>query len=462
MMEKNCSYTGEVTALGSEAEGIINIGGTTAFVPFCLVGERVTFRALKVGKNIAYGKLEKVEKAAYSRVNPPCAVFTKCGGCALQHAEYSAQIEVKRDMVSAALKKIGGIDFKVSPCVPCAESYRYRNKLVIPVSQGEGGVELGFFAPRSHRVVAVDDCLIQSEWVKTVIYSVKKFAKEQNLTGYTDEAGGVLRHIMVREIDGKFIFAVVATQKTDLKPLEKILSENFGNFTLLLNVNAAKTNAVFSDEWHICRGEGFFTAEDCGIKFRAGANTFLQVNDDVRTKLYAKVVAEADENAVAIDLYSGGGMLTAMLAKKCRAAYGVEIVEEASRCADELKELNGLENMKNICGKVEDRIDGILKAESGSPKIIVCDPPRKGMERSAALAVKNSGAEKVVLVSCNPATLARDLGIILGTLAEREGALVKTSAQADPPYKIESITPFDMFPQTKHVETVVVLSRKIK
>ena len=222
---------------------------------------------------------------------------------------------------------------------------------------------------------------------------------------------------------------------------------------------------IFGKEWHICRGEGYFTGEDEGIKFKAGANTFLQVNDGVRKLLYRAVIdAVKDKDTVAVDLYSGGGLLTAMLAKACRAAYGIEIVPEAVACADELKELNGLsDRMFNYCGAVEDKIDEVFALSAGYKRAIVCDPPRKGMERSVIKAVLASGADKVVLVSCNPATLARDLGLLCGSLKETDGQIVKNPSYSPDSmsgfYRISSVTPFDMFPQTKHVETLVVLSR---
>ncbi|MDE6790526.1 MAG: hypothetical protein K2J61_02270, partial [Clostridia bacterium] len=243
------------------------------------------------------------------------------------------------------------------------------------------------------------------------------------------------------------------------------LEKDFKNFTLWLNVNRSTGNAVFGVEWHIFRGEGYFSGVDCGIKFKAGAQTFLQVNDGVRKKLYGEVVAAAgDGNAVAIDLYSGGGMLTAMLAKACVAAYGIEIVPEAVACADELRELNGLsDKMFNYCGAVEDKIDEVFALSAGYKRAIVCDPPRKGMERSVIKAVLASGADKVVLVSCNPATLARDLGLLCGSLKEADGQIVKNPSYSPDGisgyYRITSVTPFDMFPQTKHVETLVVLTK---
>lgn len=461
-MKKNEIYEGIVSGYGTEGEGIISLNGTTAFVPFCLIGEKLSFKVLKTDGKIAYGKAEKIIDASEKRVAPPCPVFGKCGGCALQHTKYEEQLEFKRQTVLTALKKIGGIDFPVSKTVPCDSEYRYRNKLALPIGVADGQTVCGFYGARSHRIVPVKDCLIQSDWVGAVISAVTKFSKERGVPAYDESTGkGVLRRIVVREIRGKFIIALVVARNVDTEFLIKELEKSFGDFTFLLNINSSRGNTLFSDRWQLRRGSGYFDAEECGIRYKAGANTFLQVNDDVRAKLYERVLAEADEGAVVVDLYSGGGMLTAMLAKKCGFAYGVEIVEEASRCADELKESNGLQGkMLNICGKVEEKIDEVLQSSAGKKRIIVCDPPRKGMERSAVKAVAEAEAEKIVLVSCNPATLARDLGIIVGTLRDDGGSLVKVSAPQSR-WNIECVIPFDMFPQTKWCETLVVLSKKI-
>lgn len=461
-MQKNEVFEGLVEGLGTNGEGIIKCGGTTAFVPFCLVGERVRFKVVKADKNCVYGKLESVLNAAYPRVNPPCPVFFKCGGCDLQHMNYAAQLQFKRELVARSLFKTGGIDFNVSETVPCESEYRYRNKLALPIGVDERGeTVLGFYGARSHRIIPIEDCLIQSEWVKKVINAVLEYSKTRHIAGYNEfTRTGVLRRIVVRELNGKFIFALVAAKRVDVDYLLKELEKDFGEFTFLLNINASDGNAIFGKEWHICRGEGHFDAVSNGIKYVAGANTFVQVNDDVREKLYAAVLENVPEDAVALDLYSGGGLLTAMLAKKCGRAFGIEVVEEASRCADGLAEANGLrKRMTNVCGRVEEKLSEVLAATEGQNRVIVCDPPRKGMERSVVNAVKNSGADRVILISCNPATLARDLGILCGTLKEADGALVKTGG-GNGAYKIESVTPFDMFPQTKHVETLVLLSKK--
>lgn len=464
-MEKNGEYKGEVLSLGSEGEGVINCGGVTCFVPFCLQGERVSFRAQKVSGGVAYGRLTEIETLSPERVFPVCPVFERCGGCQLQHASYRAQLGFKRQKVKSCLKKLAAIDCEVGDTVPSAEVYGYRNKLVIPVGvNAEGKTVIGFYAPRSHRIVETSSCSLQRDWSAKLIAALSSFMEANGLKGYNEiSKKGDIRHLVAREVEKKLIITVVAARYINLNPLAEILEKECENFTLLLNVNKSTGNAVFGKEWHICRGEGFFMGEDDGIRFKAGANTFLQVNDGVRKKLYSAVCEEVGGgDAVALDLYSGGGMLTAMLAKRCRAAYGVEVVKEAVDCANELRELNCLQDkMFNICGTVEENIGKVFALTEGMRRVIVCDPPRKGMERSVVKAILACDADRLVLVSCNPATLARDLGLLCGTLIECDGQLIKNP---DPPtdshYRISSITPFDMFPQTHHVETLVLLQRK--
>ena len=228
---------------------------------------------------------------------------------------------------------------------------------------------------------------------------------------------------------------------------------------------------ILGKEFHLVHGTGFFEAEEQGIRYEAGPVTFLQVNENVRTKLYKDalktVTGEGDE--VVIDAYSGGGLLTAMIAKKAKRVYGIELEEEASKCADALKEKNGLKNMENICGYVEEKLPSVLTKEKGEKVRLILDPPRAGIARSVLKALLESGIPKLTIISCNPATLARDLGILTGRLIENEkGELVKNPNAAELSaseslsgyYALERIQPYDMFPQTKHVETLVVLQRK--
>lgn len=456
-LEKNSVYRGRVISLGTEGEGVVRLDEGTAFVPFCLENEEVEFSALSVKKGVCYGKLQRLLSTSPHRIEPPCPAFFKCGGCGLQHMDYPSQLAFKRGLVERALAKLGGIYAPVNEVVPCTKQFRYRNKLALPICKDkEGNTALGFYAPRSHRIVPVEDCLIQSEWVKDIISAVKAFSKKSGYSGY-DGTSGELRQIVVREVKNKLIIALAVNEKIDAKPLLHELDLRFKDYTFLLNINPTTGNVIFSNDWRLLRGEGSFEGEECGIIFSAGAETFIQVNDEMRAKLYDGIIAEAaDENATVIDLYSGGGLLTAMLAKRCKVAYGIEVVKEASQNADKLCERNNLTGkMINICGKVEDELNGLLNKTSGKV-VVVCDPPRKGMERSVALRLLRSGADKIIAVSCNPATLARDLAIL--TCSKKAESLLPEGAVS--PYKIDGITPFDMFPQTKHVETLVVLSRK--
>ena len=469
-MQKNQRYRGVVASLGSEGEGVVNlISGERVFVPGCIPGEQVEFTVLKAKGGAAYGKLVRVLSPSPARVAPRCPAFLKCGGCQLQHMDYPAQLEFKRELVKNCLKKLGGLDAEVAQTEHGDMQYGYRNKLALPAGvNGSGENIVGVYAPRSHRIVPVTDCALQQEWCAPLISALLAFMNEERIAGYDEGAkSGAVRHIVARKVGQSFIVTVVSARAIKLDKFAARLDKLFPSYTLLLNINAGDGNAILGKEWHICRGKGTFESEDCGIRFSAGANTFLQVNDGVRTILYEAVKrAACSPDAAAIDLYSGGGMLTAMLAGGCRAAYGIEIVPEAVACADELAKKNGLAGkMHNLCGAVEDRIGEVLSATRGCERVIVCDPPRKGMERSVVREILKSGARKAVLVSCNPATLARDMGLLCGSLIEDGNKIIKNPAyipgQMPGFYDIVSVTPFDMFPQTKHVETLVCLERII-
>ncbi len=474
MIEKNDIICAVTDAIGSNGEGIIRHEGITFFVPACLPGEKVRFRVLKVKGNIGYGKAEEILTPAEERVRERCPVFLKCGGCCLQHLEYNAQLVHKAGIVKDALRKIGGINVQVPHAQKSDLPYGYRNKLQLPVGvDKEGNTVVGFYAEHSHRIVPINACAIHPEWSEKLIAAVKRYMKECAVKGYDEENGtGALRHIVAREIGGNYIITLVSAKKNlpNYPFLIGLLSEIFSNFTLYINLNAESTNVILGKEFQLVHGAGIFEAEEQGIRYEAGPATFLQVNENVRAKLYKDALKTvcADGDEVVIDAYSGGGLLTAMLAKKAKRVYGIELEEEASRCADSLKAKNGLKNMTNICGRVEEKLPAVLEKEKGEKLRLILDPPRAGIARSVLGALLNSGIEKLTLISCNPATLARDLGILTGRLIEKEGELVKNPAYATLAddatlpgyYAIETIQPYDMFPQTKHVETLVVLGRK--
>ena len=463
-MEKNDVLTAIVEGLGSNGEGVVKHEGVTFFVPACLPGERVRFKVLKVKGNIGYGKVEEILTPAEERVRPKCPAFLRCGGCRLQHIDYPAQLALKGDMVKDCLRKIAGIDWAVPPAIKSDFEYGYRNKLQLPIGVDKNGEDvIGFYAERSHRIIPIDSCAIHPDWAEELILVLKSYMRECGVHGYDEiNKKGELRHIVAREIAGNFIFTLV-TAKREIKALDRLLfllKSKFASFSLYLNYNAKDTNVIFGEEFRLIHGPETFSNVEHGISYEAGPITFLQVNENVRTKLYKAalktVTGEGDE--VVIDAYSGGGLLTAMIAKRAKRVYGIELERESVACADKLKEKNKLTNMQNICGYVEQELSGVLEKEQGEKIRLILDPPRAGIARSVLKALCESGIEKLTIISCNPSTLARDLGILRGNLIEKDGELIKGDGNGA--YEIVSVQPYDMFPQTKHVETLVCLARK--
>ena len=464
-MKKNDSICAAVEGLGSSGEGIIRHEGATFFVPSCLPGEKVRFKILKLKDNIGFGKVEEILAPAEERVQPQCGAFLRCGGCRLQHVGYDAQLKIKSNIVRDCLKKIAGIEFDVPLAVKSDLEYGYRNKLQLPIGVDANGDDvIGFYAERSHRIISIDSCAIHPDWAGKLIAVIKAFMRECRVHGYDEvRKTGTLRHIVAREIAGSFIFTlVVANEKiTGLDRLLALLQREFSSFSLYLNVNAKDTNVIFGDVFKLIFGPATFESVEQNIRFEAGPVTFLQVNENVRTKLYRSAVktVSSDGNGVVIDAYSGGGLLTAMLAKKCKRVYGIELEKEAVDCANSLKVKNKLENMTNICGYVEEELPKVLQKEKDERVGLILDPPRAGIARSVVKALCESGIPKLTIISCNPATLARDLGLLTGYLVEVNGELKKGDGNGA--YEISSIQPYDMFPQTKHVETLVCLVRKV-
>lgn len=474
MVQKNDVVCAVTEGLGSNGEGILRYEGITFFVPACLPGEKVRFRVLKVKGNVGYGKAEEVLTPAEERVRPKCPVFLKCGGCCLQHLEYESQLAYKAKTVKDALRKIGGLHVRVPNAIRSDLPYGYRNKLQIPVGVDKNGENIiGFYAEHSHRIIPVSACAIHPDWAEKLIACVKRYMTECAVKGYDElQKTGAVRHIVAREIDGKYIVTLVTAKRNlpNINYLAEMLCAQFGEVTLYLNFNDVDTNVIFGKEFQLVHGTGFFEGVEHGIRYEAGPVTFLQVNENVRAKLYKDALKSVckDGDEVVVDAYSGGGLLTAMIAKKAKRVYGIELEQEASRCADSLKAKNGLWNMTNICGYVEEELSAVLEKEKGEKLRLILDPPRAGIARSVLFALLKSGIPQLTLISCNPATLARDLGVLTGRLIESEGELVKNPAYADVPegetlagyYQVESVQPYDMFPQTKHVETLVCLTRK--
>ena len=468
---KNQEFTGLVESLGSNGEGIVHMGDTVFFAPFTVTGEKVKFRALKVKNRIGYAKALEILTPADERVRARCPLFTRCGGCQIQHLRYGAQLKLKSKTVQDALRKIAGIEWDVPLAVKSDIQFEYRNKLQIPVGVDKDGRNvIGFYAERSHRIVPVSRCPIHPRWAEDVIAIFAGYMTSCGVRAYDERTGqGVLRHIVVRDVDGKFLVTAVTATDTLPQPdrLVALLSKKFKTFSLWQNIHDGSGNGVFGRTFRLLYGKGRYASHEFGIHFEVGPNTFVQVNRGVCRKLYERTVRLAlDSGAkVVIDAHSGCGLLTAMFARQVGKAYGIEVVPEASACADSLIEPNRLEGkLFNICGRVEEELPVLLQKVDPQEAFLVIDPPRKGIDRATLRAILASGIPQVAMISCNPSTLARDLGILTGSLVDTEEGLKKDPnyAPGGKPghYEIRSVLPLDMFPQTKWVETLVLLSHK--
>lgn len=467
MIRKNDEYIGVITDMGSEGEGVLKLDNLVVFLPFGLVGEKVKYKILKVSSKFAYGKILEVLTPAENRIRPKCAVFGKCGGCQLQHLRYQNQLKLKEENIEKCFSKIADINVEVKPAIKSGLEFGYRNKLQLPVGIVNGKTEIGFYAENSHRIIPIDDCPINPDWTKIIISCFKKYIADFNVSGYDEIThSGDLREITVKEIEGNLIITLVVLDKKPkgLDRLIDILSLNLkGEFSLYINYNSKKSNVIYGNDFELVYGKPHYIAEAFGIKYKIGVRSFMQVNNDVCLKLYSTVrdLIDADLHTTVIDAYSGAGLMTALLSVKAKNAYGIEIIDEAVKNANELALMNGLsDKITNYCGKCEDVLPNLIKEEraKGSKLCLVLDPPRKGCDLTVIDSIIKSDIEKIVYVSCKPSTLARDVGLLVGSLETQEGQIKKVK-EYSPRYEITCVKPFDMFPQTKHIETVVCLEK---
>lgn len=435
MVEKNQQFVTEITGTGSQGEGVAKIENMAVFIPYALLGETVKVHIVKVLKNYAYGKLIEIIKPSPHRTEPKCPVFYKCGGCSMQHADYQYELQFKTKHVSDCLKRIGGIDTEVMPCIPSPQTENYRNKGQFAVTK-DG---IGFFSPRSHNLVDSNYCLIQKEICSTITAIVREYMKINDIPPYDEETHtGKIRNIFVRDLSGGTMVCITATDKNlpNLPELTKKLVDA-GAVSVMLNINNKRTNVQLGEQFISLYGE--LTLKDTveNIKFKVSPNSFYQINSKQTEQLYKYAVecAGLTGEETVFDLYCGIGTIGLFASKSAKKVIGVEIVEKAVENARKNALENGITNTQFLCGKAEDVTKTLGKAD-----VVMLDPPRKGCDDKLLQTVKEIAPKTVVYISCNPATLARDLKIL-----NRYG------------YNIEKVQPFDMFPRTFHCEVVAKL-----
>ena len=445
-LEKNDVITLKIESFGAFGEGVSHVGGMAIFVPYACPGEVVEAHVLSVKKGYAYAKLLKIMEASADRCEPRCEYFYKCGGCDLQHLKYDAELDMKVRSVKETLKRVGGIEVGRLEIVKSSE-YGCRNKLTLPFTDN-GEVKLGFYSERSHRVVAIDYCPL-SFWSKKIISIFTQWANEYKLSVYNETSGkGALRALSVRAVGDRFMFTLVATTSkiNGIDQLSKRLREVYPDSIFYININSKKTNVVMGNECILIHGEEKLEGEAIGVKYSLSPLSFSQVNDEVRDKLYGEVLLNIDDGATVVDAYSGAGVMSVLVSRKANHVYGIEIVQDAVKDADATAKKNGVcDKITNTVGDCEKVLPPLLSKlrEEGAKNInLILDPPRKGCDEKVLQAVLKSLPNKIIYVSCNPATLARDLKIL------------------SPSYKVQTAKLFDMFPQTRHVESLICLTRQ--
>lgn len=459
--QKNEEVTVDLVGLTHDGDGVGRANGFTLFVQGGLPGEQARVRVMKLKKQYGYARLQELVKASPDRINPPCDIYKECGGCQLQHFDYEAQLAWKRQHVVDNLTRIGKLTVAgerdaqdgviVHPTIGMDDPWRYRNKAAVPVgAAGENGeLVAGFYARGTHRIIDMDDCLIQHEHNDEVVRVVKKVARDLRIQPYDETTGkGVLRHIMVRTgvVTGEIMVVLVTNGKRlPRQPewIEHLRASLPGLKSIVQNVNEEHTNAIFGDETRVLWGSEFIYDELDGIRFAISARSFYQINPAQTVALYRKAVeyAALSGKERVIDAYCGIGTISLFLARQAGHVYGVEIVPEAIEDAKRNAALNGIDNASFEAGPAEVVMPRWRK-EGVEADVVVVDPPRKGCDPALLETILALQPKRVVYVSCNPSTLARDLRIL-----------------EDGGYKTVEVTPVDMFPWTVHVESVAWLER---
>ncbi|MBR2109117.1 MAG: 23S rRNA (uracil(1939)-C(5))-methyltransferase RlmD [Ruminococcus sp.] len=435
------SMTAQGSAVGKTADGIV------VFVPCAAVGDELEVKILKTKKTYAYGKIERIISPSKSRIEPDCPHFPKCGGCVYRHIDYNSEKEIKFNRVKDAVERIGGLkNVRINEVVSNDKTDRYRNKAQLPAGNTSDGIELGFYALHSHRIVGCEDCLLQPEFFSKIMDITRDFMRFTEQSAYDEKTRkGKLRHLYIRYAEATdelmicYVINGKGLKREDI--LIAALKKEFPNLkSVVFNSNTENTNVIMGEKNRTAYGSDYITDELCGKRFKLSPLSFYQVNRAQAEKLYeiAKNYA-APYGKLLLDLYCGTGTIGLTMADKFDRLIGVEIVEDAVKDARENARINGVNNAEFICGDASFAADELGK-NGLKPDVVVLDPPRKGCGEELCKTVAEMSPERVVYVSCDPETLARDL---------------KTFDELG--YKTQEITPVDLFSRTAHIESVALL-----
>lgn len=451
-MNKNDIFTVTIEDMGAEGEGIGKVDGFTWFVKDAVIGDVVNVKAMKVKKNYGYARLLEILEPSTYRVEPKCEFHRQCGGCQIQALDYKQQLLFKENKVRNNLKRIGGFhDLTIRPVIGMENPYHYRNKAQFPIRQDkDGNIITGFYAGRSHTVIANTKCYLGDDINEEILDIVLSFMKKYKISAYDEETGkGLVRHVLIRVgFTTREIMVCLIINGKELPNSQKLvdcLQKIKGMTSISININKEITNVILGETVKTLWGQDYITDYIGNVKYQISPLSFYQVNPVQTKKLYETALsfAKLTGDEVVWDLYCGIGTISLFLAQKAKKVMGVEIVPQAIEDAKKNAQINGITNASFYVGKAEEVLPNKFKNDGEYAEVIVVDPPRKGCDETLLDTIAQMNPKRVVYVSCDSATLARDLRYL-----------------CDRGYEVKEVQPVDMFGHTVHVECVILMTRE--
>lgn len=451
MVEKNKEYIVEIVDTGYKGEGIAKIDDFAIFIPNAIKGEKMKIKIIKVLTSYAFGKIIEIIESSKNRLDSDCSTYKRCGGCNLRHVKYDETLKIKQNLVQSLVNKTLKNKIKVKETIGMENPYYYRNKAQFPIGKDkENNVVMGVFANRTHEIIPIEECFIQNKEIQKLSKFILEFIKENDISVYDETSRkGLIRHIVTKiGIKTNEIMCIIVINGKEI-PKEKELTmqiiKKFPNVkTIVKNINTKNTNVIMGEKNEKIYGDGYIEDKLGEYTFKISPHSFYQVNPVQAEKLYSIGVEAANINKedVVFDLYCGIGTISLFMAKYAKKVYGVEIVEQAIKDAKENAKINNIKNTEFIAGDTQLILDDLINNKKIIPNVVMVDPPRKGLDNRSVENILKIMPNRFVYISCNPATLVRDL------------------AKFEEMYEIKSIQPVDMFPFTSHVECVAVLQLK--
>ena len=448
VIEKNKEYKVKIIDNGYEGEGIAKIDNFTIFIKGAIKDEICKIVITKVNKSFAFGKLLEIVESSKERVESDCTTYKRCGGCSLRHIKYEETLKIKQDMVQNLVDKNLSNKIKVNNVIGMENPYYYRNKLQYPVEKNKDGVPvMGVFANRTHEIIPVEECLIQNREAEKLAKEVFDFVKKNDISIYNENTGkGAIRHIIVKiGIKTNELMCIVVTNEEDIKfekdLVKDIVDKNPNVKTVIKNINSKNTNVILGDKNIVLYGDGYIYDKLGEYTFKISARSFYQTNPIQTEKLYNKAIeyAKLTKEDILCDLYCGIGTIGIFASNKVKKVYGIEIVEEAVKAAKENAKINNVDNIEFIAGDTKEAFKELIDDKKIKPTAIIVDPPRRGLDEETINKILEIEVKKLVYISCNPATMTRDIEMLQDK------------------YVVNEIQPVDMFPFTSHVECCSLL-----